>query len=269
MNNTTANQLLGKLLQECRSKTGSGTDLLFMGFEYESSVAAMMQVVLQHAEAFHELALNGEKHFFTCAACARSALETSMRTAWICKPSEQIQKEGRWAGYSRSLEKFYRAMNNELEDEDPELWEDSQKVLDLTRSITERKIDGRDIPIVAPPNLRDMMKEAGYEPLYPSYRELCQAVHVGPEVVLRHRETMKFLDDLPGYRILSNPLDTGLEVPFLVIGFSIALSVITVLNELGDSNESLKPIHIAQKNLTGYVQSQLSQQEQAGVGRRI
>ena len=70
-----ANCRLKQLITTSRLHIGSGTDIPFLGFEYDAAAAALMEITLQHAEAFYELAKCDERFFFSAASCARSAME--------------------------------------------------------------------------------------------------------------------------------------------------------------------------------------------------
>jgi hypothetical protein len=94
-----ANSRLKQLISTSRSHIGSGTDVPFLGFEYDAATAALMEITLQHAEAFYELANCDERFFFSATSCARSAMEAAVTLAWICDPKDKIEKEGRWLGY--------------------------------------------------------------------------------------------------------------------------------------------------------------------------
>jgi hypothetical protein len=100
-----------------------------------------------------------------------------------------------------------------------------------------------------------MMASLGYDELYASYRELCHIIHIGPEMVWRFRQGVKFDNGLSGARITQRALGGEWDIPFLVIGWSVALSVNATLVELGDSTANLRPVHDAQKALTEYVKS--------------
>ena len=67
---------------------------------------------------------------------------------------------------------------------------------------------------------------------------------------------VKFDNGLSGFRITQRTLGGEWEIPFLAIGWSVALSVITTLVELGDSTANLCPMHDAQKALTDYVENE-------------
>ena len=256
MNIHEANLRLARLIDVCRKKIGAGTDIPFLGFEYDSNAAALMEIVLQHAEALRELAKEEERFFFAASSCARSAMEAAVVLAWILDPKDKAQKEGRWLGYYETMIKFHRIMSKELVDVDPAIDEDAAKLRDAHEIVRNRKIDGKDIPIQAKPSMEQMMASTGYGPLYSSYRELCQIVHVGPEMVFRFKQGVQFDNGLSGYRITRRMLGSEWTVPFLATGWSVALAVIATLTELGDSSSNLRDIHEAQKALMDYVKNE-------------
>jgi hypothetical protein len=248
-----ANFRLKQLISTSRSHIGSGTDVPFLGFEYDAAVAALMEITLQHAEAFYELAKCDERFFFSAASCARSAMEAAVTLAWICDPKDKIEKEGRWLGYYDGLAKFHANMAKELGESDPELPVEINLLNKRHEEVRNRTIAGKPIPIEAKPSMEQMMTSLGYKELYTSYRELCHIIHIGPEMVCRFKQGVHFDNGLSGFRITQRTLGGEWDIPFLVIGWSIALSVIATLVELGDSAANLRPVHDAQKALMEYV----------------
>jgi hypothetical protein len=234
---------------------GSGTDVPFLGFEYDAASAALMEITLQHAEAFHELAKCDERFFFAAASCARSAMEAAVTLAWICDPKDKIEKEGRWLGYYDGLAKFHANMARELGNVDPEIPKEIDLLNKFHGEVRNRTIGGKLIPIVAKPSMEQMMTSLGYGELYTSYRELCHIIHIGPEMVWRFKQGVNFNNEFSGFRITQRSLGGEWNIPFLVIGWSVALSVIATLVELGDSTAHLRSVHDAQKALTEYVKT--------------
>jgi len=153
---TEANSRLNQLISTSRSHIGSGTDVPFLGFEYDAASAALMEITLQHAEAFHELAKCDERFFFAAAACARSAMEAAVTLAWICGPKDKVEKEGRWLGYFDGLAKFHANMAKELGEGDPELPKEPSLLNKLHGEVRNRMIAGKPIPIVAKPPMEQM-----------------------------------------------------------------------------------------------------------------
>ncbi|MCX6898564.1 MAG: DUF5677 domain-containing protein [Verrucomicrobia bacterium] len=250
-----ANSRLKRLIDSCRSIIGSGTDVAFLGFEYDSSAAAFMEITLQHAEAFHAIASGGESLYFAAASCARSAMEAAATVAWICAPNEKVEKEGRWLGYYDSMATFHTNQAEALQDIDPEISSAVESFRSVQTNIRNRTINGKRIPIVAKPSFRQLLNSIGHGEHYASYRELCEIVHIGPEMVHRFVEPMTFSNGISGFRISPRKFGGEWTVPFLVIGWSVALSVNTALIELGDTPTKLVPIHEAQKQLTDCIRT--------------
>ena len=260
MNLNKANSLLENLNVCCREKIGEDLKLPFDGFDYRPSCAALMEITLQHSNAFFSLANISQNYFFAAASCARAAIEASTTVAWICEPKSKIEKEGRWLGYNGSLRRFHRIINQELSSEDPELSSFPEEMEKADKLVRERKIDGESIPVVDKPNQEQMMRVCGIHDLYASYRELCQIVHVGPELLMRFKEKIEIEDDVFGYRIQQEVWDTDWHIPYLTIAHSVANSVMTVLYDCGMSPKDFNSIHLAQVELTEYIQNKNLQQ---------
>ena len=254
MNVVEAGCRLEKLIAASRAKIGSGTDVIFVDYEYESILAALMEIVLQHAESLRELAKGEDRFFFSAASCARSAMEAAIILTWIRKPNDRLIKEGRWLGYYATMERFHQNMSRELSATDPGIDEPAAKLRAIHEVIKSRTVAGVPIPIQEKPSVEVMLRELGYADLYSSYRELCQIVHVGPEMVFRFRKGVEYENGLTGFRVTRRMFGNEWHVPFLAIAWSVALAVIETLVELGETPENLRSVHEAQKHLTDYIQ---------------
>lgn len=236
---------LRSLIAAAKAEIGSPLEVPGEPYQYIASSAALTEVVMQQAEVCCKLMLMDVRYYFAGASCARSAFEAAVAAAWICDPKDPLEKEGRWLGCQDQMSKFHRNMAAGLKDVDPSLDESAAPIRALHEIMKQRSIGGREIPVEPRPGFEEMLRAVGYHGLYPSYRDLCEIVHVGPEMVARF---MAGVSDggPPRYRIFHRPFGNEWEIPVLTVGWSIALASMATLHELGASNIRLRRIHDAQ-----------------------
>lgn len=203
----------------------------------------MHEIVLRHAEAIVDLAEKDESLFFAAAACARSAKEAAVTQAWILDPKTRIEKEGRWLGYFETINKFHRNLNDELSDVDPNIDEELKDFSSYMDELKSRLIDGRPIDVVKKPRVMDMLDAIGYKSLYSSYRELCEIVHIGPEMVMRFKKGKRNSNGSLSVNITNCYLGNEWHIPFLAIGWATSLASMSLLHEFKRPIDKLKKLH--------------------------
>ena len=99
-----------------------------------------------------------------------------------------------------------------------------------------------------------MLKDIGFHGMYSFYRELCEIIHIGPEMVIRFKQGLGSEAD-GRIRIAHHMFETEWVVPFLTIGWSVAAAAMVTLTEFGVDSPTLRKIDAAQVALATYVRA--------------
>jgi hypothetical protein len=204
-----------------------------------------MEIAVSHAAAVQALS---EKHLsFSSSAlcCARSAFESGVIAMWIGEPQLPFEREGRWIGFFRRLGKFYEEQGEFLEIGDPGIREEMIKAFNKADSVFEKLLVAHpEIKVVGVPNVRQILKSAGYERLYAGYKSASQIVHSGPETIIRQRQKSKCADALLRIR------HTEWTNACIMAGWGAAVATYTALRRTGSTLEKLKPLIDAHKRFS-------------------
>lgn len=254
MNLECATKCLAGQVATVRAALGHPMVIEAVDFEYLSSMAAYTEIVLQHADVFTRLTTANGQYFFAAASAARSAFEAAVMAAWIRMPSEKVRKEGRWLGIQEGMKKAHRNYARELGEIDPSLDESAAPIRELHELLKNRSIGGQSIPVETKPNAEAMLRDIGFSGMYTAYRELCEIVHVGPEMVLRYKDGS---DKDENSKIVIRPrmFTTDWVIPFLTIGWSVSTSSMATLVEIGTDSATLRKIHDSQVVLDAEVRA--------------
>jgi len=247
-------EALGELINAYRILTGKRPMAPFVGFAVDCGTPALVEHIILQAKAVCLLAESSQDFAPVAAACARSAMEVGALVAWLAKPQDSYEREGRWLGYFKSLEDFYRKQAKELKTRDPKESKEAQEILssDLKKMSAPRF--GRNIVPVSKPSLKDMMIDLGYEHLYTSYRELCELIHGGPETISRHRAPYRSLSIPFGFEFglfSNNKLDW--QIIFKATGWGVGVSAYHSSLNLGFNNSKCANLLNAHKRLEALV----------------
>ncbi len=178
---------LNQLIGAYRNLNGEEPVAEFVGFGVDCGVPALIEFIILQAKAVCLLAESNDVFASAAAACARSAMEVGALAAWLAKPTDRHEREGRWLGYFKSLEDFYRKQAKDLKGRNPdEVKEANERLSNHLKTLCLPRF-GREIIPVSKPSLRQMISDLGYDHLYAGYRELCEIIHGGPETIVRHR----------------------------------------------------------------------------------
>lgn len=186
---------------------------------YESDVTAtgLTLLSIRHAEAVALCVLWGPSGFIPAAACARAAFETAVTAAWLQVPENPFEREGRWLGYYKGMERFYRNLAAEHGDSESEVV-DGFVQYGAQHELWRSRIEAS-LPIgavVDRPSVPAMLKELGASPLYRVYRAASQIVHGEPPALEYVMRTSYERDDPastePVFRATRRAIDFGVFV---------------------------------------------------------
>jgi hypothetical protein len=179
---------LRSLLGKCRKLVGQPVVIPASAGDGDSALLAIMEIALGHAHGVQALAEKHYQHGWAALCCARAAFEAGAVSSWIGAPPLPFERERRWIGYYRKLQKFYKVQSDFLEDDIPGIGKQLQDAFEERNSAFEQLLTANpQIKVESPPNIRQMLKDCQYEQLYPGYKEASEIVHAGPEAVIRTR----------------------------------------------------------------------------------
>jgi hypothetical protein len=182
---------LRTLLRLCRTTAGEAAGVLALSGEADSALLAILEIALGHAQGVQALAEKHYRHGWAALCCARAAFEAGAVSSWIGTPPDPFVREGRWIGYYRQLERFYKVQAGFLEDDIPGIGSELQGAFSERDSAFKQLLANHpEIKVETPPSMRQMLKDSQYERLYAGYMEACEIVHAGPEAVIRVRHRM-------------------------------------------------------------------------------
>jgi hypothetical protein len=158
---------------------------------YEADVAAMSLAILsaKNAWAVHELGTLSPTYRSACAGCARSAFELGAVASWLLVPDDPFEREGRWLGWLKGNERFYRNLSNDLRSVSPEVAEQINQTAIRHfkwRSAIEARLPSRNL--IEKPAMPHILAELGFLQLYSAYRVMSQVIHAEPDsTTLAHK----------------------------------------------------------------------------------
>jgi hypothetical protein len=154
-------------------------------YEADTTAMCLTRLVVRHASAVHDLCERGIENYASAAACARCAFETGATAAWLTIPEDPFDREGRWVGYFKSHERFYRKLAADFNPFAPEIAAELQRTADhhaAWKSAIENKLPST-AKVVVKPALPEILRELGFLKLYVAYRGISQVVHAEPESI--------------------------------------------------------------------------------------
>jgi len=243
MNHIKQSKCLKKLLKLCRKYIGNATVFQASGGEADSALLAIMEMAHAHALAVQALAEKNHAHGWSAQCSARACFESGAVSAWIGRPNEPFEREGRWIGFFRKLGKFYDKQGELLNETTPGLKDELNNAFKERYAVFEAvtKVHPQ-IQIVNTPTIRSILTDAGYEHLYAAYNEACEIVHSGPEAIIRsrHKATSPLHKRTFAYKCEATPsLWTG---AIRMSGWGATISTYMALRRNGHDNASLEPL---------------------------
>lgn len=179
-------------------------------------------------------------------------MEVGALAAWLARPDDIYDREARWIGYFKTLESFHRKMADHFRSTNPQLAKELEDCISANMRLPETRFGRRIIP-VKKPSLKDIVSDLGYSHVYAAYREVCEVIHGGPEMVVRHRRR----HSVPGQHQLMafvfgvHPADEDWWIAFRVTGWGLAVSTYHSLRNFNFNNAQLQPILDAHHRLNG------------------
>lgn len=230
-------QLLAESLEQVisayRALAGEQPLVEFRGFEVDCAVPALIEHAILQAKAAGELARLNVAYSPAAASCARSAMEVGALAAWLSKPNEPHDREGRWLGYFKSLEEFSRRMANELKNLDPNVPRQlDETIAKYMKGMCAPRF-GKTITLVPRPSMKAMLADLGYEHLYPAYREVCEVIHGGPDTINRHRVFHRSRELPMGFEFGVFPDEMDWQIAFRIASWGVAVSGYHSLRNFG------------------------------------
>jgi hypothetical protein len=151
--------------------------------QYEADVAAagLALLCLEFAWASADLARLGLNTLAAASACARGALETAAKAAWLVAPDQPMDREGRWLGWYHALERYYTNRAKDLSDSADlaEAMRSRARHYGAYRSaIAEKLPHGHEI--APPPTMHSLFASLDALHLYGLYRTTSQYQHGEP-----------------------------------------------------------------------------------------
>ena len=246
MDHTALSRQLRSLTRTCRKFIGEQRPLPARGGDADSVLLAMMEMALSHAQAVQALA---EKHFdhgWSALCVARSCFEAGAASAWIGTPSDPFDREGRWIGYFRKLERFYKTKGEMLEGESPGISDQLKSILSSKHGVFKQVLEKHpDIKVVQYPKMRDLLKALKYEHLYIGYIEACEITHSGPEAVYRSRDQLLHQSKKRVYTYKCRVTPEFWQNAILMSGWGAAVSSYHALLRNGADINSVNQIFVA------------------------
>ena len=242
MDHITQSRRLRQLLRICRRTIEIEHSPARKRTQADAALTALMEISISHASAVH--ALSGKHFEFSHSAlcCARSAFEAGVVALWIGEPELPFGREGRWIGFFRGLGKFYDEQGDFLERNSPGIKDEMTAAFANTDSIFAELMKAHpEIKAVGTPNVRQILKSAGYEHLYAGYKSASQIVHSGPETVIRQRHKAESFDIFRRIGL------TEWTNACIMSGWGAAVATYTALRRTGSTLANLKSLIDAHK----------------------
>ncbi len=222
--------------------------MIALSGEADSALLSILEIAIGHAHGVQALAEKHYQHGWAALCCARAAFEAGAISSWIGAPVLPFEREGRWIGYHRNLERFYKVQSGSLEEDIPGIGQQLQSAFEGRDSAFKQLLEKHpEIKVVAPPNVRQMLKDCQYEYLYAGYKEACQIIHAGPEAVIRvrHRIANQEKRRMFTYRCEIWPEDwtTALRMA----GWGATVATYTGLLRNGRTPDGMRPLIEMQK----------------------
>jgi hypothetical protein len=229
---------------------------------YEADVAAagLALLCLEFAWGSADLARLGLNTLAAAAACARGALETAAKAAWLVAPDEPMDREGRWLGWYRAMERYYSNLATDLSDSAEvaeEMRSRASRYGAYRSAVAEKMPDGHEI--APPPTMDRLFASLDALPLYTLYRTTSQYQHGEPlalNSVLRIVDTAADPDRKAtifrsvARKIMLGPLETEIDwlVPLSAAANSLALCGEYVFGRAGATASELEDIRASYHN---------------------
>lgn len=231
-------QSLEQVISAYRALAGEKPLVAFGGFEVDCAVPALVEHVRLQAKAVGELARLNIMYSPAAAGCARSAMEVGTLAAWLSKPNDAHDREGRWLGYFKALEGFSRKMANELKSLDPNVSRQLDETIARYMKGMCAPRFGKTIVPVPKPSMKAMLADLGYEHLYPAYREVCEVIHGGPDTINRHRVFHRSRELPMGFEFGVFPDELDWQIAFRITSWGVAMSGYHSLRNFGITNSA-------------------------------
>ena len=162
------------------------------GTEFESNSEALIlfNLVIRQVEGVLELARKDLALVPAAYACARSALETAIKAAWLVNLDDPFAREARWLAHIAEEERVYRrAVAKSEHNQLTQRFQDQAEELKVFREAVARKMpSGVVIPSIA--NAEEMISAIGGRHLYSIYIFLSQFVHGGHLATTLYRKNL-------------------------------------------------------------------------------
>lgn len=240
---------LEQVIEAYRAIAGEQPLVEFGGFEVDCAVPALVEHVILQAKAVGDLARLSVTYAPAAAGCARSAMEVGALAAWLSKPSEAHDREGRWLGYFKSLEDFNRNMANELKTLDPNVSRElDETIAKYMKGMCAPRF-GKTITLVSKPKMKAMLADLDYEHLYPAYREVCEVIHGGPETINRHRVFHRSRELPMGFEFGVFPDEFDWQTVFRIASWGVAVGGYYSLENFRITNAATAGLLDAHKRL--------------------
>jgi hypothetical protein len=199
------------------------------GYEkYESSVEALnlFYLCVRHIEGVITAAREDLVLIPAAHACARAALETATKGAWMVDHNDPFVRESRWLAHMAEEERVYERSAKRY----AEMGYDASNLLERAASIKEFRVAVESkMPAYVEllkhnPTVDDMLGQLGGKVLYPLYIFLSQAVHGGHLATGIYRKGLGNLKE-PGEYISPSHWFVPLRVSWLALSQLGALTL--------------------------------------------
>jgi hypothetical protein len=222
--------------------------MLALAGEADSALLSILEIALGHSHGVQALAEKNYQHGWAALCCARAAFEAGAVSSWIGAPPLPIDREGRWIGYYRKLERFYKVQAEFLEEDIPGIGQELQNAFTLRDSAFERLLKAHpEIQVQTPPGVRQMLKDCQYEHLYAGYKEACEIVHAGPEAVIRTRHRLVNEQHKRAFQYRCEILPEDWISALRMAGWGATLATYTGLLRNGRTPDEVRPLLEEQK----------------------